>query len=36
MGHKSAYVAQDLVVATIEEFVGRDIDLSFVARQVER
>jgi pimeloyl-ACP methyl ester carboxylesterase len=36
MGHKSDYVARDLVTSAIEKLAGRDIDLSFVARQVER
>ncbi|MDR6433588.1 alpha/beta hydrolase [Brucella pseudogrignonensis] len=36
MGHKSDYVARDLVSSAIEKVAGRDIDLSVVARQVER
>ncbi len=36
IGHKSEYVARDLVTSAIEKLAGRDIDLSSVARQVER
>lgn len=36
MGHKSDYVARDLVASAIKKLAGRDIDLSFVARLVER
>lgn len=36
IGHKSEYVARDLVTSANEKLAGRDIDLSSVARQVER
>ena len=36
MGHKSDYVAQDLVVAAIEKLAGRNIDLNQMRQQVER
>lgn len=36
MGHKSDYVARDLVTSAIEKLAGRNINLSFVAKQVER
>ncbi|MEJ5081502.1 alpha/beta fold hydrolase [Ochrobactrum sp. MYb379] len=36
MGHKSDYVARNLVTSAIEKVAGRDIDLSVVAKQVER
>jgi len=35
MGHKSDYVARDLVVAAIEKLAGCDVDLSIIARRIE-
>ena len=35
MGHKSDYVARDLVVAAIEKLAGTPIDLSSIARHIE-
>jgi pimeloyl-ACP methyl ester carboxylesterase len=34
MGHKSDYVARDLVVAAIERLAGCDVDLSSIARRI--
>ncbi|MCL8000074.1 alpha/beta hydrolase [Brucella sp. 21LCYQ03] len=36
MGHKSDYVARDLVIAAIERFAGANTDLSLIANQTER
>ncbi|MEN5299794.1 alpha/beta hydrolase [Brucella sp. TWI559] len=35
MGHKSDYVARELVVAAIERLAGRDMDLIAIARRIE-
>jgi len=35
MGHKSDYVAQDLVMAAIEKLAGRNMDLNAIARRIE-
>jgi len=36
MGHKSDYVARDLVVAAIEKIAGRNVDLAVIARRIEQ
>ena len=35
MGHKSDYVARDLVVAAIKKLAGHDLDLTAIAQRVE-